>query len=226
MRAGELFGALRERQFRLLWLGQATSTLGDGLVPVALAFAVIKTLDRGRDGARRRHRRPDSARSSSSSSPEGSGPTGCRGRWSCSLPTSSAASCRRLWPSCCSSGAAELWHLVVLDGDLRDRAGVLPARRDRPRAGDVSPERLQQANALLGLSRSLAFVIGPAVAGVIAAATNPGIVFVVDAATFTVSATSLALLRLSRSRRRASARASSPTSRAAGTSSSRTRGSG
>ena len=47
MRAGEMFGALKERQFRLLWLGQATSTLGDGLVPVAVAFAVIKTLDRG-----------------------------------------------------------------------------------------------------------------------------------------------------------------------------------
>src|SRR5215510_16019143 len=45
MRAGEFFGALRERRFRLLWLGQATSTLGDGLVPVALAFAVIQTLD-------------------------------------------------------------------------------------------------------------------------------------------------------------------------------------
>ena len=45
MRAGEMFGALKERQFRLLWLGQATSTLGDGLVPVAVAFAVIKTLD-------------------------------------------------------------------------------------------------------------------------------------------------------------------------------------
>ena len=42
----ELFGALRERRFRLLWIGQATSTLGDGLVPVALAFAVIGTLDR------------------------------------------------------------------------------------------------------------------------------------------------------------------------------------
>ena len=36
MRGGEFFGALRERQFRLLWLGQATSTLGDGLVPVAV----------------------------------------------------------------------------------------------------------------------------------------------------------------------------------------------
>src|SRR5687767_519735 len=47
MRAAEMFGALKERQFRLLWLGQATSTLGDGLVPVALAFAVIGSLDRG-----------------------------------------------------------------------------------------------------------------------------------------------------------------------------------
>jgi hypothetical protein len=65
----------------------------------------------------------------------------------------------------------------------------------------ISPQRLQQANALLGLSRSMAFVVGPAVAGVIAATTNPGIVFVVDAATFAVSATSLALLRLPRSRR-------------------------
>ena len=43
--------------------------------------------------------------------------------------------------------------------------------------------------------------MGPAVAGVIAAATNPGSVFVVDSATFAVSATSLALLRLSRGRR-------------------------
>src|SRR5262245_58384383 len=45
MNAGELFGALRGRRFRRLWLGQATSTLGDGLVPVALAFAVIQTLN-------------------------------------------------------------------------------------------------------------------------------------------------------------------------------------
>src|SRR5215218_9177988 len=42
---GGMFGALKERRFRLLWLGQASSTLGDGLVPVALAFAVIETLD-------------------------------------------------------------------------------------------------------------------------------------------------------------------------------------
>jgi len=32
---------LRERQFRLLWLGQVASGMGDALVPVALAFAVL-----------------------------------------------------------------------------------------------------------------------------------------------------------------------------------------
>lgn len=35
------FGALQERQFRLLWLGRTTSAIGDGLIGVALAFAVI-----------------------------------------------------------------------------------------------------------------------------------------------------------------------------------------
>src|SRR5512142_3043100 len=34
-------GPLEEREFRLLWLGQATSAIGTSLVPVALAFAVI-----------------------------------------------------------------------------------------------------------------------------------------------------------------------------------------
>ena len=35
------FGALQERDFRLLWIGQTTSAFGDSLIPVALAFAVI-----------------------------------------------------------------------------------------------------------------------------------------------------------------------------------------
>ena len=72
----------------------------------------------------------------------------------------------------------------------------------------------------------MAFVVGPAIAGVIAATTNPGIVFAVDAVTFAVSATSLAMLRLPRAPAEGSERASSPTSRAGGTSWSRTRGCG
>jgi MFS family permease len=200
MRAGELFGALRERRFRLLWLGQATSTLGDGLVPVAVAFAVIKTLDRG---------------------PTALGVVLAAqtvplvlfvlvgGVWADRLPRQLVmlasdvvrGAVQATLAVLLLSGAAELWHLVVLmavygtaEAFFQPAAtGIVPAT--------ISAPRLQQANALLGLSRSTAFVIGPAVAGVIAATTNPGIVFVVDAATFAVSVTSLALLHLPWSRR-------------------------
>jgi MFS family permease len=200
VRAGELFGALKERRFRLLWVGQATSTLGDGLVPVALAFAVIQTL--------------------------GGSPTDLGivlaaqtlplvafvligGVWADRLPrqivmlVSDLVRCvvQATMAVLLLSGRAQLWELIVLVAIYGTAqaffqpavTGLVPAT--------ISPPRLQQANALLGLSRSLAFVVGPAVAGVIAAATNPGSVFVVDSATFAVSATSLALLRLSRSRR-------------------------
>jgi len=41
-RTPEALGALREREFRLLFTGQAISLLGDGMVGVALAFAVLE----------------------------------------------------------------------------------------------------------------------------------------------------------------------------------------
>ena len=42
MRLTGRLGALQEKQFRLLWAGQAVSAFGDGLYPVALAFAVVE----------------------------------------------------------------------------------------------------------------------------------------------------------------------------------------
>jgi MFS family permease len=200
MRAGELFGALRERQFRLLWVGQATSTLGDGLVPVALSFAVIQTLNGSATDlglVLAAHMLPLVLFVLAG------------GVWADRLPRQMVmlvsdvirGAVQATMAILLLSGSAELWQLVMLvaiygtaEAFFQPAAtGLVPAT--------ISAERLQQANALLGLSRSTAFVIGPAVAGVIAATTNPGIVFVVDAATFAVSATSLALLRLPRSRR-------------------------
>ena len=200
MRGSELFGALKERQFRLLWLGQATSTLGDGLVPVALAFAVIQTLNGSATDlgiVLAAHILPLVLFVLAG------------GVWADRLPRQMVMLVSDVIRGVCQatlailllSGAAELWHLVVLiaiygtaEAFFQPAAtGLVPAV--------ISPGRLQQANALLGLSRSIAFVIGPAIAGVIAATTNPGIVFVVDAATFVVSATSLAMLRLSRAPR-------------------------
>jgi MFS family permease len=198
--ASELFGALRERRFRLLWLGQATSTLGDGLVPVALAFAVIQTLD---------------------GSPTDLGIVLAAqtlplvvfvlagGVWADRLPrqmvmlASDVVRCvvQATIAVLLLSGRAQLWELIVLVAIYGTAQAFFQPAATGLVPATITKERLQQANALLGLSRSLAFVVGPAVAGVIAATANPGSVFVVDSATFAVSATSLALLRLSRSRR-------------------------
>jgi len=37
-------GVLREREFRLLFVGRTGSTLGSAMAPVALAFAILNTL--------------------------------------------------------------------------------------------------------------------------------------------------------------------------------------
>src|SRR5881396_965890 len=166
MRNGELFGALRERRFRLLWLGQATSTLGDGLVPVALAFAVIQTLD---------------------GSPTDLGFVLAGGVWADRLPrqmvmlVSDVIRCavQATMAVLLLSGRAELWELIVLVAIYGTAQAFFQPAATGLVPATISSERLQQANALLGLSRSLAFVVGPAVAGVIAATTNPGSVFVV-----------------------------------------------
>lgn len=62
----------------------------------------------------------------------------------------------------------------------------------------VSPGRLQQANSLLSFSQSGTEVLGPALAGVLVAASEPGWVFALDAASYAASAVFLGLLPLSR----------------------------
>src|SRR5258707_15737926 len=47
MRLGRRFGPLEVLPFRLLWLGRTTSAVGDALVPVALAFAIVDNLHAG-----------------------------------------------------------------------------------------------------------------------------------------------------------------------------------
>ena len=197
MALSDSFGVLRERNFRLLWTGQATSLLGDGLLPVSLAFAVVGTLDRSATAlgiVLAAHSLPLVAF------------VLIGGVWADRLPrhrvmlASDVVRCLAVATVAVLllSGAAELWHLVVLMA-LYGTAeaffqpavtGLVPAV--------ASPARLQQANAMLGLTRSGSFVIGPAVAGVVVSVANPGIAFAVDAVTFAVSAASLAILRVPR----------------------------
>jgi Major Facilitator Superfamily len=65
-------------------------------------------------------------------------------------------------------------------------------------------DRLGDANALLAVAQSAAQVAGPALAGILIAATSPAVVVAVDAASYAASAVALAMLRfpsVGRSRR-------------------------
>jgi MFS family permease len=60
----------------------------------------------------------------------------------------------------------------------------------------VSPPRLQQANALQGLSRSAVRVVGPAIGGILVVAASPGVALALDSASFFVCAFLLGLIRI------------------------------
>ena len=196
MQIAARLGALEEREFRLLWLGQATSALGTSLVPVALAFAVI-----------------DLTGSASALGIVLSAGLVSRvvlllfgGVVADRLPRQSLmlgadllrTGSQGLVAALLITGRAQIWQLVVLfalfgAGDSffsPASTGLVPEL--------VRGERLQQANALMSLSRSLCWVVGPTVSGLLVAGVGPGWVFAIDAATFAVSSASLALLRLPR----------------------------
>jgi MFS family permease len=191
-------GAFEERDFRLLCLGQATSALGSSLVPVALAFAVI-----GLTGSKTALGAVLSVGLVSRVMLLLLG-----GVVADRLPRQrvmlAADALRAVTQGLVAvlliSGHARLWHLLVLfalfgAGDAffsPASTGLVPQT--------VSAERLQQANALMSLSRSLCWIAGPALAGVIVAGAGPGWAFVIDSGSFVVSSASLALLRLSSAR--------------------------
>jgi MFS family permease len=187
-------GVLGERNFRLLWIGQATSTLGDALVPVALSFAVLELTGSASDlgFVLMAHILP----------------LVCLvlvgGVWADRLPRNLvmvASDCVRgatqaVLAVLLLSGAAELWHLIVLSAIYGTAEAFFQPAATGLLPSTVSAGRLQEANALLGVTRNCAFIVGPAVAGLLVAAGGAGVAFVVDAATFVVSVASLALLRL------------------------------
>ena len=184
-------GALSERPFRRLWLAQTTSAVGDALVPLALTFAVLEV-----GGAK------------------GLGLSlaalmGTRavlvlvgGVWADRLP-------RRLLMLGCDvlRAAVEFTTVVVIvTGNASTGFFVCTSALFGAAAAFfspastglipqvVSPARLQQANALVSLSRSTISVFGPAVSGLIVATAGAEWVFGINGVTFVASAFFLARL--------------------------------
>jgi predicted MFS family arabinose efflux permease len=94
------------------------------------------------------------------------------------------------------TGGAEIWHLAALASVngaasaffFPASAGVIPQTVPAP--------ILQQANAMLALAMNSAMIGGAAVAGFLVAAFGPGWTIAIDAGTYLLGATFIALMRL------------------------------
>ncbi len=187
-------GVLRHREFRLVFLAQGISVLGDRMVSVALAFAVlglggtasdvglvlacrllpmVACLLAGGVVADRVSRRAvmvtaDLVR------------VGSQG----------------LMGALLLAGAAHVWTLAVLAGVTGAAGGFFQPASTGLLPSLVTPEELQPANGLRSTAMAGGEIVGPAVAGVLVAGAGAGWAIVADAATFAASAACLANLRL------------------------------
>ncbi|MEX1156974.1 MAG: MFS transporter [Chloroflexota bacterium] len=192
-RGGRL-GALGEPQFRLLLIGQAASAFGDALIPVAIAFAVLSI-----GGSAIELGYVFAAFTASHLVLVLAG-----GVWADRLP-------RQLVMVGCDvvrtvaevvlavlllTGTAEVWHLVLVVTVVGGAGAFFVPASSGLVPQVISPGRLQEANALMGLSRNATGIFGPPIAGLLVVGFGTGIVFLVDAATFAVSAVSLLMLRV------------------------------
>ena len=196
MRLRDSLGALGERQFFLLFSGQALSFLGDGMVGVALAFAVLDLTGSAADlgyvlaarmlplmgvvllggvVADRLSRRAvmvaaDVARFGS----------------------------QAILAALLLAGHASVWQIALLQVVHGAASGFFYPASTAYVPMAVTAERLQQANSLLGLVKSAGNIAGPALAGILVVAASPGWAIAVDAATFGLSATFLVAMRVPR----------------------------
>jgi MFS family permease len=179
-------GVLRERNYRRLFIGRTVSLVGDGIAPVAIAFAVLDLTGSASDlglvlaahsftiialilvggvfadriSPRLSMLRADLVRA---------------------LVTG-------LMAALVIAGTAQTWQLVVLYAIEGGATAFFNPASNAIVPSIVAPERLQEATALLNLSRWGGRAVGPALAGVLLALGTPGWALAVDAATFAVSA--------------------------------------
>ncbi|HEY3961990.1 MAG TPA: MFS transporter [Gaiellaceae bacterium] len=189
----EQLGALAERNFRLVFSSTTISAFGDGVSTIALAFAVLQISNNSTIAVSLVIAARQAAQTAT---------TLAAGVWADRLPRHlvlvAAAAVQGTVQ--CVSGALVLTHhatvtsLAVLALIYGAADGfVIPASQGLI-PSIVSAVRLQQANALLGVTRSLLGLLGPSIGGILTGLGSPGAALEVDAATFAIAA--LLLLRV------------------------------
>jgi MFS family permease len=191
--AGRL-GALEEREFRLLWLSRVVSDFGDRFGTIGLAFAVL-----GIKASAAALAYVLAARTATNVAL-----FLVAGVWADRLPRQRVMLVSDLGRGLATAGIAvllltgraEIWHLVVLAGVYGAAEAFFGPASQGLVPQTVTPARLQQANALMSLSRNVTGIAGPAAAGVVIALSSPGWAIAVDAVTFAVSAAFLLRMRV------------------------------
>ena len=181
-----MFGALRERHFRLLFIGQSLSLLGSAVTTVALAFAVYSIGGSNTDvgivmaaalipvilfllvGGVWSDRLPR--------------------QWVMMISDLVRFACQAAMAALLITHAATIWELAALQF-VRGSAeaffrpaltGIVPLT--------VSEENLQQGNALRSLTESIGVTIGSALGGILVATVGAGWAIGLDSVTYLLSA--------------------------------------
>lgn len=184
---------LRSVRFRRYFLGQATSLFGDSLIPLTLSFAALHVAGPGGLGVvLAANRLPIAVLVLAG------GALGDR------LPRRTLmvgadvlrAATQATTGALLVTGHADLAALAVLQALAGAGTAVFVPAATGLVPSLVDAEQVQAANALLGLAANINKVVSISTAGVLVATVGPGVALLVDAATFAVSAWSLAGLRL------------------------------
>lgn len=94
------------------------------------------------------------------------------------------------------TGHAQVWNLAISSAIWGTASAFFTPASTGIVPDTVSPGRLQQANALLGLTRNAVGLGGPILSGLLIASVGTGVVFAIDSASFIASACFLLQLRL------------------------------
>jgi len=187
-------GPLRERNFLLLFIGQSVSGLGNALVPVALAFAL---LDLTHSAADLGYVLGTEAAAQVVFLLAGGVIADRISRRAVMLTADVVrGAAEAVLGIILVTGHPSVWVIGLLAA-VQGVAGAafLPASSGLV-PSIVSPENLQQANQLQQVGGAATSIAGPALAGVLIVTTSPGWAILLDAASFGVSVLLLAAMRI------------------------------
>jgi MFS family permease len=187
-----VWGKLRvlgEPAYRRLWIGRTASLVGDGMAPIALAFAILDLTGSATDLGI-----VLAAHSLVLIALVLVGGV-VADRISPRLAMLGADLTRTLSTGLIAAlllaGVAQIWELALLYAIDGAATAFFNPASDAITPQLVPARRLQEANALLNFSRWAGKVAGPALAGILLALGSPGAALAVDAATFAISAACL-----------------------------------